>query len=140
MRVGFRVWMAGVAVLIVLLTVVAMLLYALPVAGGRLEGYDLDRLTSQAAQTADAIAEGEGQDLRRSLDLAADPDDQEALFVDREGRVVERAGPGLLSDEPEVLREAADGGAHVPGDGGTGRGGGPCLLRGRAPWGVGARF
>ncbi len=102
--------MTAVAIFVVGLTVGSMLLYALPVAGQRLEGYDLDRATARAAQTADAIAEGEGRDLARSLDLAADPDSREALFVDREGRVVQRAGPRFLGDQPGVLREAAAGG------------------------------
>jgi len=106
--------MTGVAILVVALTVAAMLLYALPVANERLEGHDLDRLTARAAQTADAIAEGEGRDLGRSLGLAAEPDEREALFVGPNGRVAQRAGPRLLGDDPgaeaEALREAAAGG------------------------------
>ncbi len=115
MRFGLRAWMTGVAILVVALTVATILLYALPVSEQRLESYDLDRLTARAAQTADAIAEGEGRDLGRALDLAAAPEEREALFVGPNGRVAEKAGSRLLRDDPgaeaEVLREAAAGGA-----------------------------
>lgn len=109
MRIGFRAWMTAAGVIVVGLTVAAMLLYALPVAGERLEGYELDRLTARAAQTADAVTETEGRGLERALGQVAIPDEREAVFIGREGRVVARAGPELLGDERGILREAAAG-------------------------------
>lgn len=70
-------------------------------------------MTTQAVQTADAVTDSEGRDLWQALDLGANTDNREALFVDPESRAVERAGPRLLGDNPEVLREAAQGGRLV---------------------------
>ena len=100
------------AVLLVLLSIVTLLLYVLPAARSRLGEYVQDRTYARAASAATAVettAPGRG-DLGRDLDLAAEAGDGQVLVVDREGRIVARAGRSLLSPPPErLLRSAADG-------------------------------
>lgn len=103
------------AVSIVLLSVALTLFYGIPTSGARLEDYAKERLTAQASAAAEAIAREEGRNPRPSLRQAADTGGGEALLVDNEGRVMDRAGDRLLPSEPELLRrlaeEAADGGS-----------------------------
>ena len=136
MRAGFRVWMTAVGIFVVLLTVAVVLLYSVSVTGERLKSYNLDRATVHAVETADSITRREGRDRPRVLDLAATTDNREALFVDRDGRVVERAGPGLLGEEPGVFREAAAGGRMIEGVGGLDVAVVPVFYGGEARGGV----
>ena len=109
----FRVWMPLVAVLIVLLSIVTLLLYVLPASKSRLAVYVEDRAVARAAATAAAVSDADGEDLRRGLDLAADSGGGQVLVVDRQGRIVGRAGPRLLAPPPrEVLLTAAEGGRY----------------------------
>lgn len=96
------------AVSIVFFSVALTLFYGVPVGRARLEGYAKERLTDQASAAAEAIAREQGRDPRPSLQQAADTGNGEALFVDNEGRVVERAGSELLPTESELFRRLAE--------------------------------
>ncbi|WP_166396038.1 ATP-binding protein [Rubrobacter marinus] len=109
MNFKFRVWMPLAAVLIVLLSVATVLLYVLPAAGARLGGYVEDRTFARAAAAASAVSRAEASDVRRELELAAETSGGEMLIVDRQGRVVARAGENVISPSGELLRSAADG-------------------------------
>lgn len=100
------------AVLLVLLSIATLLLYVLPAARTRLGDYVQDRTYARAASAATAVEEaGTGQgDLGSELDLAAEAGDGQVLVVNREGRVVARAGRPLLPARPEgLLQRAATG-------------------------------
>ena len=102
-----------VAVLIVLLSIGTLLLYVLPASKSRLGVYVEDRAVARAAATANAVSSAGRENLRRELDLAADSGGGQVLVIDRRGRLVAQAGPGLLSPPPrEVLRTAAEGGRY----------------------------
>jgi hypothetical protein len=108
----FRVWMPLVAVLIVLLSIATLLLYVIPAARARLAEFSEERALVRAAAAASALGDlEEGSDQQQGLDLAARAAGGEVLVVDRQGRVVARSGPRLLSPSPpeEVLRQAAEG-------------------------------
>lgn len=100
-----------VAVLIVLLSIAVVLLYTLPSFEARLGRYIEERDLGRAAAMADAVEREakEGQ-LQRAVDAAARTGVGEVLVVDRQGRIVARAGPRVLSAPPqEILLEAVAG-------------------------------
>ncbi len=99
-----------VAVLIVLLSVVTLLLYVLPASRSRLGGYVEDRTLARAVAVANAVSRAGTEDIQRELDLAAETGGGEMLVVDRQARVVARAGENALSPPEEILQIAADGG------------------------------
>lgn len=106
----FRVWMPLLAVLLVLLSIATLLLYVLPAARTRLANFTEDRALIQAAATANAVADSEGEELQSGLNLAAETGDGQLLVVDQEGNIAAQAGPELLSPPPEeILQRAADG-------------------------------
>ncbi len=110
MRLRFRVWMPLLAVLLVLLSIATLLLYVLPAASSRLGGYVENQALARAATAANAVAGAKDEDLQRELDLAAETAEGELLVVDRQGRVVARAGERRLSPpSEEVLQSAANG-------------------------------
>ena len=109
MNLKFRVWMPLVAVLIVLLSVATLLLYVLPASRSRLGVYVEDRTLARAVAAANAVSLAGTEDIQRELDLAAETGGGEMLVVDRQARVVARAGENALSPPEEILRRAAGG-------------------------------
>ena len=98
------------AILLVLLSIAAVLLYVLPATRARLGGYVENLALARAVAAANAVSTAEGDDLQRELDLAAETGGGEVLVVDRQGTVTARAGERLLSPPPEeVLQSAASG-------------------------------
>ncbi len=99
------------AVLLVLLSIVTVLLYAVPATNSRLGEYIEDRALSRAVAAANAAASVEGdEELQRELDLAAETGGGEVLLVDQQGNVTKTAGERLISPPPEsVLQNAANG-------------------------------
>ena len=97
-----------IAVLIVLFSIGTLLLYGLPAARTRLTEYGENRALARAVAAADAIEEAEN--LRAETGVAARTAGGEAFVVDRQGRVVARGGPDIVSSPPErLVRAAADG-------------------------------
>src|SRR5919202_4407252 len=113
MRFRFRVWMPAVAVLLVLLSIAALLLYVLPAARIRLAGYAEDHAVAQAVTAANAVSSAEGSDLQRELELVADTGEGEVLVVDKQGDVEERAGDETLSPPPEDLLQRVAKGERI---------------------------
>jgi signal transduction histidine kinase/HAMP domain-containing protein len=111
MRFRFRVWMPVAAVLLVLLSIAALLLYVLPAAKSRLSGYAEDRAVAQAFAAADAVASSKESDLQSNLKLVAGTNEGELLVVDQQGNVQARAGQHLLPSSPpeDLLQRAAEG-------------------------------
>ena len=110
MRLKFRVWMPLLAVLLVLLSIATLLLYVLPTARSRLSGYAEDRAVAAADAAANTAADTEGRPLKRGLRVVTNSEGGEALVVDSEGNIVERAGRRLLSPPPQdLLQRAAEG-------------------------------
>ncbi len=103
MAVRLRVWMPLLAVLIVLLTVAAMLIYVLPTVRGRLENFAEYHALARAATAADKVDGQPTGQLQSSLD-STDLNGGEALVVDGSGEILARSGPELLSADAEVLR------------------------------------
>ena len=102
--------MPAVAVLLVLLSIAALLLYVLPAARIRLAGYAEDHAVAQAFTAANAVSSAEGSDLQRELELVADTGEGEVLVVDQQGDVEARAGEYILSPPPEdLLQRVAEG-------------------------------
>lgn len=98
------------AVLMVLLSITALLLYVLPASKARLAGFAENRAVARAVAAANVAAESEGSDLQNKLEPVAETGTGEVLVVDRQGEVVARAGERLLSSPPEkILQTAADG-------------------------------
>jgi two-component system phosphate regulon sensor histidine kinase PhoR len=98
------------AILLVLLSIAAVLLYVLPATRARLGGYVEYLALARAVAAANAVSTAEGDDLQRELDLAAETGGGEVLVVDRQGNVTARAGERLLSPPPkEILQSAANG-------------------------------
>lgn len=104
----FRIWMPLIAVLIVLLSIVVMLIYALPASRARLGDYAEREVLSQAVSVANQVAGERGRELRRSVESAADRTGGEVLVVDRSGGIRARAGPRLLPNAATVLRRTAE--------------------------------
>ncbi len=91
------------AVLIVLLTIAAMLIYVLPTVRGRLENFTQYRALAQAATVADAVDGKPVGELRSSL--ASVPQiSGETLVVDSEGKILARSGPDLLDPGARILK------------------------------------
>ena len=98
------------AVLLVLLSIAAVLLYVVPATRSRVGGYVEDQALIRAGAAANAVSTAEEEDLQRQLDLAAETGGGELLVVDRQGSVTARAGERLISPPPEeVLQSAASG-------------------------------
>ncbi len=98
------------AILLVVLSIAAVLLYVLPATRSRLGGYVENMALARAVTAANAVSTAEGDDLQRELDLAAETGGGEVLVVDRQGNVTARAGARLLSPPPEeILQSAANG-------------------------------
>jgi signal transduction histidine kinase len=110
MRFRFRVWMPLLAVLLVLISIAAVLLYVLPATRSRVGGYVEDQALIRAGAAANAVSTAEEEDLQHQMDLAAETGGGELLVVDRQGSVTARAGERLISPPPEeVLQSAANG-------------------------------
>lgn len=91
------------AVLLVLLSIAAVLLYAVPATNSRLGEYVEDRALSRAVAAANAVAAVEGdEELQRELDLAAETGGGEMLLVDQRGNVTKTAGERLISPHRRV--------------------------------------
>ncbi|MCA1730714.1 MAG: HAMP domain-containing protein [Actinobacteria bacterium] len=110
MGLRFRVLLPVAAVLLVLLSIGALLLYVLPTARSRLSGYAEDRAMTQAAAAASTASEAEESDLQRELEATAAAGVGEVMVVDQQGNIEARAGERLLSSPPEdLLQRVADG-------------------------------
>jgi signal transduction histidine kinase len=112
MKFRFRLWMPIVAVLLVLLSIGTLLLYVLPTAKARLGEYVENRTLTQAAVAASAIAQA-GENAQSELDLAARTGGGQVLIVDKGGKVVDSAGPDLLSRPPQDILSAAASGRRL---------------------------
>ncbi len=98
------------AVLLVVLSIAAVLVYVLPAVSQRLAGLVEDRAYARAVAAANAVSAVESENLQITLDVAAESGGGELLVVDRQGQIEARAGEPLLSPPPEeVLQNAANG-------------------------------
>ena len=68
----FRIWMPGVAVFIVLLSIGTILLYGLQAARARLGQYSQDHALAQAAAAASAIEQANPDEAGRAVESVAD--------------------------------------------------------------------
>lgn len=105
--------MPTAAVLLVLLSIAALLLYVLPAAKSRLSEYAKDRAVAQAVAAATAVAESDSSDLQEQLELVAGADEGEVLVIDSQGNVVAQAGEHLLSPPPENLLQRTAAGQRI---------------------------
>ena len=96
------------AVLLVLLSIAALLLYVLPATKTRLSGYTKDHAVAQAATAANVASSSEGEELQNYLQLVAGTDG-EVLVVDQQGSITAQAGKSLLSPSENLLQRAAAG-------------------------------
>ena len=94
------------AVLIVLLTITAMLIYVLPTVRGRLVNFEKYQTLAQAATVADAVEGKPAGSLQSSLN-SVDQDSGEVLIVDGKGETLARSGPKLLDSSTQILKEAS---------------------------------
>jgi PAS domain S-box-containing protein len=99
-----------VAVLIVLLSIALMFIYGVPAVKARLKDYAQTRTFTQAASTAEALSKTNNADFRRELNVSAETAGGEILAVDKQGRVIARAGSmdGFKPSE-EMLHKASVG-------------------------------
>ena len=74
----------------------------------RLKDYAQTRTFTQAASTAEALSETKGADFRRELNVSAETAGGEILVVDKQGRVIARAGSADgFNPSEEMLHKAS---------------------------------
>lgn len=98
-----------VAVFVVLLSVASIFAYAIPASRARISDYARERVLAEATATGRAVSDTESGRSQELLDLYVRANDGQAVLVDREGRIVARAGSGPLETRPDLLRKASEG-------------------------------
>jgi two-component system sensor histidine kinase VicK len=106
-RLRLRVWMPLAAVLTLLLSVALMFLYGVPATERRLAGYAKSFTLAKASTVADKLSGVQPDQWQEVLDRSVGGGGQQALVVDRTGRIVARAGPSLIDPPPERAVERA---------------------------------
>ncbi len=102
------------AVLIVLLSIGLMFLYGVPAVRGRLSDSAQNSVVSQAAATAEAVAQAQsGPNFGDELRLAAGSTGGEAILVGPSGRVLERGGSAAGFEPTQEMIESAARGARM---------------------------
>lgn len=97
------------ALVVVLLSIILVLAYALPAADIRLDQNAEKLVLAQAARTADEVSGASGEGLQSALDASAGRPETQVLVTDDTGEVVARSGPRLLAPDAPVLRETSGG-------------------------------
>src|SRR4051812_25094517 len=113
MGLRFRVLLPVAAVLLVLFSIGALLLYVLPTAKSRLSGYAEDQAMTRAAAAASTASEAEASNLQRELEATAAAGVGEVMIIDRQGNIEARAGEHLLSSPPEDLLQRVANGERI---------------------------
>lgn len=101
------------AVFVVLLSVASIFAYAIPATQARISDYARERVLAEATDTSRAVAGAGAERSRELLDFYVRISEGEAVLVDREGRIVARAGSGPLDTRPDLLRRASEGARTV---------------------------
>jgi two-component system phosphate regulon sensor histidine kinase PhoR len=105
--------MPAIAVLIVLLSVATILLYGFQATRTRLAEYAQDRAVGRAVAVANAVEDTGSNDLQDALKLATETGGGQALFVNRDGEIVARAGKQGAPEIPDSVIEAAARGDRI---------------------------